>query len=386
LSVRAKGCLRIGLRLAAATLLGLVLLEGSLRFLLFSDSALARRFGAELRRPANFSSRFSGREYWKLATLFEDGPDVRPHYDARFGWLNPDVDPATLRHADEPLLAGRRPVLFFGDSFGECFVPPEQCWQGLLERSPLAGEYRLLNYAAKGYGLDQMLLLMRAVLDLHLAARPVVVIGIQVEDDLDRCYLALRDYPKPYFTAEGDELVLQPIEHASRRDFVRADPVGIRSYAWRLALVRSGLVRPGRLPEWTGESGHVRAKKELARRILAALQAELVARELPFFFVLFHGREALKFVGPYPWQEVFLYEELGARGLAFVSAKRFLLAASSATRTPLDDYYIAQGLGLNHYDAAGNAVVFEALLDGLRGRFEPAREYLPGVDASKAVR
>lgn len=374
---------RLALRLAAATLLGLLLLEGVLRFLLFSDTALAQRLGAEIRRPWLFSSRFGGREYWKLAALIDGGPDVRPDFDARFGWLKPEIDPLTLRHADEPDLAGRRPVLLFGDSFGACFVEEQDCWQGLLERSALAREYRLLNYAVVGYGLDQMLLLLRATLDLYAGLRPIVVVGIMVEDDLDRCYLALRDFPKPSFALqpslapEEAELVLHPVADPSRLAYVRANPIGIRSYAWRLFLINSGIVRGARLPEWTGEAGHVRTKKALCGRILAEMQRELSRRGLEGFFVLFHGRQALQAPGLYSWQEPFLVEELGARGLRFVSSRRFLLEDAAANGTPIDDAFIRAGWGFNHYTAHANAVVFQAIEQGLLGQFEPTA---PGAD------
>ncbi len=362
----------LALRLAAAVLLGLLLLEGVLRFLLFSDTALARRLGAEIRKPWLYSSRFGGREYWKLAALIDGGADVRPDFDARFGWLKPEIDPLTLRHADEQDLAGRRPVLLFGDSFGACFVEPADCWQGLLERSALGREYRLLNYAVLGYGLDQMLLLLRATLDLHAELRPIVVIGIMVEDDLDRCYLGLRDFPKPTFTLEGEQLVLHPVQGPSRLEYVRANPLGIHSYAWRLFLINSGVVRGARIPDWTGETGHVRAKKAVCRAILAEMQRELSERGLEGFFVLFHGRQALQSPGLYAWQEPFLYDELGARGLPFVSSRRFLLEDAAANHTPIDAAFIAEGWGFNHYTAHANAVVFPAIEQGLRGQFEPA--------------
>ena len=90
-------------------------------------------------------------------------------------------------------------MLLFGDSFCECATPPEECWQGLLERSPLGPRFALVNYGTGGYGLDQVLLLARRVLDRWRGRDPLVVVGILVDDDLDRDALALRNFPKPRF-------------------------------------------------------------------------------------------------------------------------------------------------------------------------------------------
>ncbi len=82
-------------KLLIATAVALVLLELGLRFLLFHGSGLARRWGANLRDPANFAYRWTD-EYWKLRYLFADSESHRPtRHDA--------VDPAqrlldVLRH------------------------------------------------------------------------------------------------------------------------------------------------------------------------------------------------------------------------------------------------------------------------------------------------
>ena len=164
---RARGkwwrrALLAGLALIAA----LLTLEGVLRAVLFSESLRDSAPAEKLRRAPLFASPSSA-DFWKLHVLFR-----RPHFtskrhrgfDARTGWLADEIDAATLAHADEPRLAGRRPVLFFGDSFAQCVDRAGDCWEELLEASDLAPRFALLTSGVGGYGLDQMLVLLRLVL------------------------------------------------------------------------------------------------------------------------------------------------------------------------------------------------------------------------------
>jgi hypothetical protein len=371
----------------ASVALGLLLLEGSLRFLLFSDSALAQRIGAPLRMASHYASLYSGRDFWKLEARFKRAlpPDPRrPAYDERFGWLKPEIDPVTLRHADEARLGARRPVLLYGDSFAACMTPADECWQALMERSDLGAGHALLNYGVVGYGLDQMYLLLRATLDLYAERDPVVVIGILVDDDLDRCYLALRDLPKPWFTLDdGGELVLHPPLARTPLAHVALDPPGVTSYVWRALVTQSGLVKPWDVPAWTGEGDHVAVKQALATALFGALERELEARGIERFYLLFHSRRSATAPRPYLWQEPFLYAELERRALPFVSSKRALIEHVRRTKTSLTDLFIQDETGPNHYDAEGNAVVFETLRAGLERRFEPYA-FLEGVPGASS--
>jgi len=385
LGPRTKRALRFASLLVGSLLAAALLFEGLLRFLLFSDASLAQRAGARFRRAELYSSERSGRDYWKLDALFARNrpPDPRtPPFDARFGWLKPEIDPATLRHADEAALGARRPVLLYGDSYAACMLESGDCWQQLLEHSELGAQYALLNYGVVGYGLDQTYLLLRATHALYAERQPIVVIGILVDDDLDRCYLHLRDLPRPYFTLAGTGLELHAPEGATRSESVERDPPAITSYAWRLFLTQSGLVKPWNVPAWIGEGEHVEVKQELATHLLTAIEDELAG--VPHFYFLFHSKKSAATPRPFLWQEPLLYDEFQRRGLPFVSAKRALIDDLLATKTPLSEYFNKQGWGLNHYDARGNAVVFTALRAGLEGQFEPY-EYLRGVKGASAT-
>ena len=376
IDARARSRRRKRVVLVSASLLAALLtVEGGLRFLLFSDLARRSGLGWRARNAALYTAREAGEESWRLKALLQ-GPRAAlpsPNYDARFGWLKPTIDAATLAHADEGLLAGRRPVLLFGDSYAECASAP--CWQELLQASELSDRFCLLNYGVGGFGLDQMAMLLGPVLDRFAERSPIVVIGILVDDDLDRCDLGLRGFPKPHFTVRDDQLALHPLEHADPQSYLRDHPLGIRSFAWRWLLFGSGLVPRELALAWVGETGHVARKEELNRLLLLAIRDELEARDLTYFFLLFHARRSLEAAGPHGWQEPFLYATFPELGASFVSSKRFLRSFLERTGTPVEHLYLPPGPGMNHYTSLANEVVFEALSDGLKGRFEPF-EYL----------
>lgn len=358
---------------SAALLAALVLAEGTLRFLLFSPLARELGIGWRLRNEALFTAREAGRETWKLrAMLDEHGPPPKtPLFDARFGWLPRSIDPGTFASADEARLGSRRPVLLFGDSYAACVAEAGICWQGLLEQSPLARELCLLNYGVGGYGLDQIHLLMEAVLPRFEAREPLVIVGILVDDDLDRSYLRLRAHPKPYFTLEAGKLVPHALEHEDAQSHLAADPLRIRSYLWRWILFGSGLVPRRTAVGWTAEAGHVEEKQALNRRLLEEIQSGLARRGLDSFFVLFHAQRALAARGPYGWQEPFLHGAFEELGIPFVTSKRFLREHLARSRESSELLYVPDGPGVNHYTRRANEIVFGALLDGLAGRFEP---------------
>jgi hypothetical protein len=358
------------LALASVTV-GLVLLELSYRALLFADWTRDWAIARHLRRPELYADS-RGRDYWKLFTLFR-----RPGYhrnrmprNERLGWLKEKIDPETFAHQDEATLGGRRPVLLFGDSYGGCVRRAERCWEELLEASELSGRYALLNYSGGGYGFDQICLLMQAVLPRFAGRDPVVVVGILVDDDLDRSYLPIRIRSKPYFELDDGRLVLHLASEGDPMRFVEEHPVGIVSYAWRWLLFGSGLFARDRAMAWTGERDHVAVKKAINARLLADTQAELERLGFEHFFLLFHGEGAAKNGGPLDWQEVFLYEELARHGISFVSSKRYLRAHLRATGAPASSLFFQDEPGKGHYTDEANALVFEAFRDGLAGRFE----------------
>jgi hypothetical protein len=361
------------LLVAAGVLLTLfVAFEGAFRFLLFAPLARQWGLGWRLRNEALFSPREAGREAWVLAARLDGRHSrVHPNADGRLGWIKPAIERASLAHADEECLRGRRPVLLFGDSYAQCVGSAGICWEGLLEESELSERFRLLNYGVGGYGLDQVRLLLGLVLERHAAADPLVVVSILVDDDLDRSYLGLRSFPKPRFTVEGGGLVHHPLEELDTGRYLARHPLRIGSYLWRWMQFGTGALPRSWCLAWHPEADHVAAKERVNRLLLQEIVAELELRGLDFFFLLFHARKALEAPRLYGWQEPFLVRTLAELGAPFVSSKTPLRAYMARTGESSRPFYFDSGPGLNHYTALGNEVVFEALRSGLEGRFEP---------------
>lgn len=359
---------RLLLKLAFAGLLMIGSFEGAIRFLALSDSTVARRWGADLRSPANFSNRWSD-DYWMLKYRFAD-PEalIEPTYDPLLGWRSAAIEPQSYRHADEAELDGRRPVLLYGDSFALCVTNAEECWQGLLERSGLAREHALLNYGVGGYGLDQIYLLFQRSIDHYTELDPIVVIAVLVDDDLDRSSLRFRSWPKPHLsvTPEGALALDGPVTREPL-DYLRQNSTGIWSYGWRY-LVYGAHVLPRNESEWLmGRGSRVADTEDLNRHILEALAADLAARNLDAFVLLFHGRHYLEI---HDWREVFLVRELRRLGIPYVSSKPRLLQDRRRTGRGDEAYFFAEGRGREHYTPLGNEIVFAALRAGLLGEFD----------------
>jgi hypothetical protein len=354
---------RLLVALAIGLPLALVAVELGLRYVLFAAppaSALAQR----LRRAELYAADPSP-EHWKLVTRFDPKPRAgRPHplFDAELGWRSAEIDPVTRAHAHEARLGARRPVLLYGDSFAQCVERAESCWQELLDASELGARFGLLNHGVGGYGLDQMYLLYQETIERFADRDPVVVVGILVDDDLDRCALALRNHVKPRFVLRAGELVLEPVTETDARSHVAAHPVGIASYALRLLI--------GPVPSESERADRAAATAELCTALLAAWKADLERRGLEHFFVLFHGRGALSSGAPHGWQEPLLHATFERLGIPFVSSRPRLTADADATGRSIDDYYFTDAPGLNHLDDEGNRVVFEAFRQGLLGAFD----------------
>lgn len=360
---------------ALAVLAAGFLAEGTLRFLLFSAAAAGTAPATRLRNELHFADAYSDDDAWVLRARFQPGPAAKrhPRFHARLGWVSEAIDPESLSHADEPVPEDQRLVLLYGDSFARCLTQRGDAWEGLLERSRLGPSHQLLNLGVGGYGLDQIELLLDATIERHAARKPLVIVGILAEDDLDRTALALRNFPKPRYELVGDALTLHPPLAASASEFATLRPPSIHSYLGRLVLFR-GLPKRVR---WalTGEEERREAKRVLCRALLERMHARLETLGLEHFVVLFHAEKAMATSGPYSWQEPFLYATLRELGIPFVSSKRALLEDIAATGLAPETYVPLE----RHYDARANAVVFRAFERGLTGEFEPGEGYLPGA-------
>jgi hypothetical protein len=95
-------------------------------------------------------------------------------------------------------------VMIVGDSitFG-ADADDRETWPYLLQQR--APELNVINLGVGGYGLDQMYITLVEEIDKY---RPDLVIAAYIHDDLYRTLLSFRDYLKPRFYPDGDDLVL----------------------------------------------------------------------------------------------------------------------------------------------------------------------------------
>ena len=357
--------------LGVSIAIGLGVVELGFRTLLFHDADWARRIGGRLRSPGYYAGRWSD-EYWKLQTLFKDR-ELRmpePRYDPVMGWRRPP--PVLVGEAAEGVQ--RRPVLLFGDSFAACIGDAEDCWQGLLARSELGAELELHNHGTGGYGLDQIYLSFLEYIDDFDDRDPIVIIGILVDDDLDRSMLSFRGWPKPRLAVdEHGQLAPEGPVIEGVDAYLAANPVGIPSYAWRYLVFGTRALPDAWRERIQGVDEAVARTKALNSAILEALRDELDARDLEHFVLIFHGKSCLDDrklkTG---WRDRFLRAELERLGLAYVSSKERLRADAERTGRGAADYYITRGKGRNHYTALGNQVVFEAIRSGLLRQYDHA--------------
>ena len=214
--------------LIVSVLITLVLSEYCFTLLLFSDFTFLARF----RQPYHFAKTYED-NFWKLYHIWDGTykPPATPH--PLLGWIG-NFSRETYYHHDAQRVGHRQPVLLYGDSFAECASAAEQeCFQQILNgNDSFSKRYYLLNYGVGGYGVDQILLLLKN--SLNLFKNPLVVVGI-FTDDLDRGVLSFRIGQKPYFEIEKGELVLHGVpSYPSPDQYLAEHPVSITSYLFRL--------------------------------------------------------------------------------------------------------------------------------------------------------
>ena len=380
--VAVAGRVARGLRVALI-FLGLAWGAGELgvRWLLFGGGTVPEAWGVSLRDPNRFADALSDDDFWKLKRSFEAARDKDQfeHSHPELGWVPASVRPQSLAHRNEGSLGGRRPVLFYGDSFSKCVVPAEDCWESLLEQSPLADELRILNFGTCAYGLDQIVLLLERSVDRYLGEDPVVVIGILVDEDLDRCALSFRGHPKPRAVEGAGGFAWEYPGEVSAERWIADHPTEITSYLGRLCQT-SGLV-----PRSWGRASKARKialKQRSATWLLERARDLLREREIEHFVVLFHGERLASRREGTDWREAFLLRTLAELEIPYVSSRGALFADHAATGRGASDYFIADGAFSGHLTAVGNAAVFPAILDGLsRLGHEPS-----GLEVAQASR
>jgi len=323
-------------------------------------------WGAKFRNPRLYAN--SGREdlYWQLRRRFEPLPTWRTEdtYDDRVGWTSQHIIPGTYAHSDEIALGDRRPILLFGDSFAACIFSAEYCYQGLMSRSANSEEFLLLNYGVGGFGLDQTTLMVRAALPRWRKHNPIVVVSIFVGDDLNRCALSFRQWPKPRFSLKGEGIALEPFEPLSPEEWSKRNPPEAFSYLWRWFVFGSRLPPWELRAHWAGYREPPMELREVCARLVRRLCTDLRQDGVDAFFLIFPDKDDLRRPDPYRWEELLVVQELKQAGFPYVSARRDLLAYLDSTGASAEAFY-KEG----HYNVLGTAIAFEAILRGIRGEF-----------------
>jgi len=341
-----------------------------------------------LRDASLYADPWSDEVFWRLTQRFhgDPGPLSDERYHPLLGWRTRNFDGVTYEHKSAGRLDGRRPVLLYGDSFAHCVTPESDCFEGLMERSPLGASHQILNYGVHAYGLDQIYLLMRESIERWADQGPVVVIGIYVDDDLDRTVLRYRGWPKPRLLlgSTGLELETEPVP--SQAEYSAAHPDPVVSYLWRWFLYGNRWMPSSVRDRLTGEHARRHEKQRLAREILRACKQELDGRGIEWFVLLFHGRRRLKDMGPSDWREETLLRILREERIPHVSSKPALQRHALANERDFAWYFGTQGSARGHYLPAANQVVFRVLVDGLQGRFSDRFESrLPRAERFRLV-
>lgn len=330
--------------------------EVGIRFIMFGGIDA----GWSLRRPSRFADYQTEEDYFKLASRWKgDGEPKEPkRYHPTLGWVSAAIDPDTLRHRVLGDPRGRQRIALYGDSYAQCVTPAGFRFEDYIQRSPGGAETQFLNYGVSGFGLDQVALLLEKTIDDVASAKDsVTLIGVFVDDDLDRCMLDMRGFPKPRFERSGTALSVVGIPIPPLADYLEENPLSIRSYAWRF-LCRS-VFRNTPL----GATDHSEEAQGLATAIANRLIDQLESRSLSFGFVLFEGNDRTASVTEVnDWRMRTMVEVLKNRSVNYIKTRRFLREHALSQGVSTRSLFGQRGELADHFTAEGNEVVARALM------------------------
>ncbi|MBI5362673.1 MAG: hypothetical protein HZA53_05805 [Planctomycetes bacterium] len=361
-------------RAFAAVALGLVLAlllsEGCVRWLVFSPDPLAAKLGAEVRTPDAFGRPDSSERWWYLQRRFAEEGSIAPTRgpNSELGWDIGLLDPETgLQRAVESL-GDRRPILLYGDSFAAGVTAPGCRFQSLCDRSDLADRFVLLNHGVGGYGLDQSVLMMERTLATYAARRPIVILSMLVESDLDRSALGFRNWPKPKFEVVDGALAGPASFELDPDRWFEAHLSTIHSYAYDLLLNTRGPFDGALLDRLRELDERIPEKRALNRLLLERAFALIRRHGAEAFVLLFHCPGTLEDKPWVQWQEPLIRATCERLDLPCLDTRPFLLAASGGEWDAADAFHVHGGLAHGHLNEVGNQIAFEAIREGVEGR------------------
>jgi lysophospholipase L1-like esterase len=255
------------------------------------------------------------------------------------------------RHERGP---GSRRVVALGDSFGFGYgVEQSESYAERLDEE--LGATEVLNLGVMGYGVDQMLLMLR---QRGLAYRPdVVLIGL-FEGDVFRTARSYQlVYPKPRFRLDGDELRLTNVPVPELDPAARQRrPFPLRSLALLATRTRDLYEHLGYGEAWPLTERIVVAMRDAARESGASVLFVLIPKDRAIYDRGWRQRIHLRALAK-------MRELLERHGIPCVDLTPALRAAAGAA--PSEPLYFA---GDGHWTPAGHRVAAEAI----RGPLESA--------------
>lgn len=252
--------------------------------------------------------------------------------------------------------------MLYGDSYAQCVTELGTRFEDFIKESSRSSEVQLLNLGVAGFGLDQVCLLLESTVDRLGLEGSVVLVGVFIDDDLDRCGLALRGFPKPRFELRAGELRLTGVPVPTFSQYLESRPLGIRSYLMRL-LTR------GLSGERDGSDPLLEQRvRNLAGAILNRTVDHLEESGLTFAFVLFEGdaRTAAE-VPVQDWRWQVTSQVLQQRAVPFLRTRDVLRSAAILEKRDVSGFFGQLGLMADHFNEAGNKVVAEALIEFVDG-------------------
>ncbi|MCC6406926.1 MAG: hypothetical protein IT453_07160 [Planctomycetes bacterium] len=372
---------KIAVRSLVVACLGALVVEGTLRFCLFADALDGTAVARALRSPARFAATHE-QLYWYLQDRFmrDDRRMEAPNYDAELGWLGSGLA-SDRTSTDEARIGDRRLVLLYGDSYSACTTRANDCFQGLMDDCALGRDVGLLNLGVGGYGLDQIAMLVERSIEHYAARDPIVIVGILLDDDLDRCMLDFRCWPKPRMQVVDGELVPSGPVAATIEEHWRLHPPPTISYAWR--FVRQTVATRLGAGGLAQDSDEYRRETEaVTSAILERVEARLREANVRHFYLLYEYSQSLLDPRLTEWRKQCVTSTLDSLGAPWLTTKTQMAAAAAARRS-LQDFFGTVGRNVGHFNVRGNQVAFRTILDGLAqfGGLEVAPENYAWLDS-----
>lgn len=343
---------------------GPLIVEATMRYLLFHDGAFANEHGRVFRQAGLYADPQLDDAYWRLMHRLKrsEGRGVDgPPFDPILGWVNGKIASGTYAHRMDARLADRPTLLMYGASFAQGLD------DGSIDGAPFSDRLNFVNYGVGGYGVDQAYLLMRQTLDRYVESSPFVAMGLVADSDFDRCSLHFRSLPKPHFTLHDGSLDLDGAVFEGGPDaYVEEYGTGITSYAWNY-LLRTKRVLPLSLRiKWSGLDRKKAEQDELIEAIVLAIQSDVEQRKLKYGFVLFSSLQTLP-PRPVSGRELKLRALFKQHAIPYVSMRDVMIAAAEEQGVGLEEFFHSDGRFRNHPNERGNRVILKAL----RERVEP---------------